>query len=149
VSAFDRPRVVASGRSVSALRADHPAVIGTPLVFYAMGFVAGLLANWVAPQLIAPPQLAMPTGATLLIAGALLAAWGKLTTAHQGASASPALPARSLVTTGPFRFTRNPLYVARSLLYVGTGLRKLSDARSALAIRSRHPDESLTRNARR
>ncbi len=35
---------------------------------------------------------------------------------------NPSLPATTLVTDGPFRFSRNPMYLARTLLYVGLGL---------------------------
>jgi len=101
---------------------EHPAVIGVPLVFYAIAFVAGLLANWIVPQFIASPQFVIPIGGVLLTVGALLAVWGKRTMQHAGTSVSPLLPAKSLVTTGPFRFTRNPLYLARTLLYVALAL---------------------------
>jgi len=93
-----------------------------PPVFYAIAFVAGLVANWVVPQLIAPPQIALPIGGALLMAGALLAVWGKRTMERAGTGVSPLFPARVLVTTGPFRFTRNPLYLARTLLYVALAL---------------------------
>lgn len=34
----------------------------------------------------------------------------------------PSLPATTLVVAGPFRFSRNPMYLARTLLYVGLAL---------------------------
>ena len=34
----------------------------------------------------------------------------------------PYKPATALVTGGPYRFTRNPIYVAMTLLYVGAAL---------------------------
>jgi len=39
-----------------------------------------------------------------------------------GTSVSPLQPAKALVTTGPFRLTRNPLYLARTLLYAGLAM---------------------------
>jgi protein-S-isoprenylcysteine O-methyltransferase Ste14 len=36
-----------------------------------------------------------------------------------GTNISPLKPAISLVTSGPYPFTRNPLYVAIALLYLG------------------------------
>jgi protein-S-isoprenylcysteine O-methyltransferase Ste14 len=34
----------------------------------------------------------------------------------------PVRPATALITEGPFRFTRNPLYLSLALLYLGIGL---------------------------
>ena len=39
-----------------------------------------------------------------------------------GTNISPLRPTTSVVTTGPFRFSRNPLYVALTLLYLGLTL---------------------------
>ncbi len=39
-----------------------------------------------------------------------------------GTSIRPTEPATRLVTNGPFRFSRNPLYLAVTLLYAGTTL---------------------------
>jgi protein-S-isoprenylcysteine O-methyltransferase Ste14 len=39
-----------------------------------------------------------------------------------GTNVLPSQPTLSIVTDGPFRFTRNPLYVAGSLLYLGLTL---------------------------
>src|SRR4051812_7966494 len=55
----------------------------------------------------------------LSIPALALAAWGSRTMHRAGTNISPLKPAVSLVTTGPFRFSRNPLYVAVTLLYVG------------------------------
>jgi len=121
VNVLDR-RPVAIDGTRPALIAEHPAVIGMPPVFYAIAFVTGLVANWIVPQVFASPQVVMPIGGVLLTAGALLAVLGKRTLELAGTSASPLQPVKALVITGPFRFTRNPLYLARTLLYVGLAL---------------------------
>ena len=36
-----------------------------------------------------------------------------------GTAIRPTIPTTALVTTGPFRFTRNPLYVGATIIYVG------------------------------
>ena len=39
-----------------------------------------------------------------------------------GESPNPAEPTRTLVVNGPFQFTRNPLYLAMTLIYFGIAL---------------------------
>lgn len=39
-----------------------------------------------------------------------------------GTNVNPSLPATTLVMTGPYAFSRNPMYVARTCLYLGLGL---------------------------
>jgi protein-S-isoprenylcysteine O-methyltransferase Ste14 len=39
-----------------------------------------------------------------------------------GTNINPALPATTIVTSGPFRYSRNPLYCALTLLYLGLTL---------------------------
>jgi len=49
-----------------------------------------------------------------------------------GTNANPALPATTLIVSGPFGFSRNPMYVARTILYLGLGL--LMNALCVLAV---------------
>jgi len=39
-----------------------------------------------------------------------------------GTSANPSVSATTLVVTGPFRLSRNPMYLARMFLYLGLAL---------------------------
>jgi protein-S-isoprenylcysteine O-methyltransferase Ste14 len=51
-----------------------------------------------------------------------LFAWSLRWFARQKTTIIPDKPANALVLDGPFRFTRNPLYLAMALLSTGTGL---------------------------
>jgi protein-S-isoprenylcysteine O-methyltransferase Ste14 len=115
-------RLCSPARLAGARTADHPDVIATPHNLYAVAFVVGVAVHALAPQPIAPPQIAAPIGGALLVVGALLAVWGKRTMERAGTNVSPFLPAAKLCTTGPFRFSRNPLYLARTMLYVALAL---------------------------
>ncbi len=81
----------------------------------------GLALNCLEPRSIFPidnPAAGFP----FLALGAFLAMWGKRELQRAGTTAHPSLPATALVDSGPFRFSRNPLYLARLLLYVGLAL---------------------------
>ncbi len=39
-----------------------------------------------------------------------------------GTNVNPTLPTTSIVTTGPYRFTRNPLYLGLTMIYLGLTL---------------------------
>jgi protein-S-isoprenylcysteine O-methyltransferase Ste14 len=51
-----------------------------------------------------------------------MAIWGRRTLQAAGTNVNPALPATAIVDSGPFRFSRNPLYLALTLVYVGLTL---------------------------
>ena len=60
---------------------------------------------------------------TLLIAAGVLLARGAFRAMGlAGTSANPYGSATVLVTQGPFRWTRNPLYLAQTLLYIGMAM---------------------------
>ncbi len=61
-------------------------------------------------------------GGILLAAGIFLAMWGRRVMERAGTNVNPTLPSTALVATGPFLFSRNPLYVALTLMYVGLAL---------------------------
>jgi len=100
--------------------ADRPDVVAFPGTLYAIAFAAAYGLNLVWPlPLLAMAPLARGIGATLAIAGAILILWGVAAMRRARTNIYPSLPATALVIAGPFRFTRNPLYVALAILFLG------------------------------
>jgi protein-S-isoprenylcysteine O-methyltransferase Ste14 len=60
-----------------------------------------------------------PIGAVLFVSGALLAGWGWLIFNRQHTTRVPGEASTTLVTWGPYRFTRNPMYVGLFVAYLG------------------------------
>ncbi|MEM8914929.1 MAG: isoprenylcysteine carboxylmethyltransferase family protein [Pseudomonadota bacterium] len=104
---------------------DNPGVILPPPVIYGLGMVAGLAINVVFPAHLGFPGGAgfwQTIGIVLLVASAGLAGWAIFSFHKAGTNVQPHHPATAIVTTGPYRRTRNPMYVALTLLYVGVSL---------------------------
>lgn len=102
---------------------DFPGVIAPPPLLYLSALIAGLGLQLVSPWPLAPEWLMHFMGGLLFLLGAGLARWSFIAMARRSTSASPRQSASALVTDGPFGFSRNPIYVAMTLLYLGvTGL---------------------------
>ncbi len=73
-----------------------------------------------APRSTLTLVLSLVTGLT----GGLLAAWGAATFARSGTTVSPTSPDRTtrVVRSGPFAFTRNPMYVGVLLVVAAWGI---------------------------
>ena len=64
-----------------------------------------------------------PAGAALIIAGVVLSVWAALTFRRQRAEIVPSSETHStLVASGPFRFSRNPMYLGALAVGVGAAL---------------------------
>jgi len=90
-----------------------------PRLFLLYGAVGAAL-HFALP---APVLLRLPwLGAAVAAAGAALALWGERTFARAGATIKPFERSRVLVTSGPYRFTRNPMYLGLVALAAGLAL---------------------------
>jgi protein-S-isoprenylcysteine O-methyltransferase Ste14 len=106
--------------NTTAVVADHPGVIAMPPFLYLGVFLAAVVAQWLVPLPIFPrTAVAVALGLTLAVVAIAAARWGRRTMTAAGTNVRPTRPATTIVTTGPFRYSRNPLYVALTLLYVG------------------------------
>jgi protein-S-isoprenylcysteine O-methyltransferase Ste14 len=67
-------------------------------------------------------QLLIATGAALFVAGAaiMLAAAGLFQ--RLGTNVRPSQPTTLIATTGPYRWTRNPMYLGMALVYAGLAI---------------------------
>jgi protein-S-isoprenylcysteine O-methyltransferase Ste14 len=101
---------------------DRPGVIMLPPALYGIGLLAVLVLRGLWPLPIAESGLPFWLGVTLLAAGGALAAWGQKIMSAAGTNVNPILPTTAIVTSGPFRISRNPLYLALNLLFLGLTL---------------------------
>jgi protein-S-isoprenylcysteine O-methyltransferase Ste14 len=65
------------------------------------------------------PQVSQAVGAVLFAVGAVIAGWGLVIFHKARTTTVPGKVSAKLVTWGPYRFTRNPMYVGLILAYLG------------------------------
>ncbi len=98
-----------------------PAVRFPPPILFVGGFALGALQSRLWP-LVAPwgdGAWTVVAGVLLALAGLMLAVTGVVTFRRAKVSVYPNRPARSLVTHGVYAYTRNPMYVGLTTVYLG------------------------------
>lgn len=98
---------------------DNPGVVAPPPLIYAGALAVGLLVHRFFPVKILPRAGARPLGRLLATISGMLALSAVFEMRRAGTHIDPERPATALVTGGPFRLTRNPLYLSLALLYTG------------------------------
>jgi len=94
--------------------------IPVPWVFV-LGYLIGVFLQRAAPLPVGFPSLPGITfvGALVFTAGAALALWGLVTLHRARTTTVPGQRSSTLVTWGPYRFSRNPMYVGLTIAYLG------------------------------
>lgn len=102
-----------------------PGVHFPPPLLFVSGFGAGLLLHRAWPLPLFPGGRPFPVlilaWAVFLLGGGF-GAWGLATFWRARTAVIPNQPATSLVLSGPYRFSRNPMYVGLSSMYMGLAL---------------------------
>src|SRR4051794_15818028 len=98
---------------------DIAGVIAPPPLIYLAGLIAGFALEAVLPGADLPAWVEWGVGALLVLAGLGLLAWFNTLFSRKGTAVEPWKPTTAIVTTGPYRFTRNPAYLGMALAYVG------------------------------
>ncbi|MFQ5939589.1 MAG: methyltransferase family protein [Alphaproteobacteria bacterium] len=101
---------------------DCPGVIAPPPLIY-LGFLGlGLALGYVWPAAVLPGSGQFAAGFALISLGAVIMALAMRRLRRAGTNVEPHKPTTALVTTGPFRLSRNPIYLALSLIHAGIGI---------------------------
>ena len=95
--------------------ADNPGVIAPPPLIYAGALAIGLLANRRYRLGFLPRGLSRVLGWPLTAGGLAVAYLGSREMKRAGTNIDPREPTTTIVTGGPYRFTRNPLYLSLTL----------------------------------
>jgi len=98
---------------------DDAGVRFPPPVLYAVPLLAGILLDLRWPLHVLPGAASHVVGAIGVTIGLALALSALGLFRRAGTSVIPRRPTTALVTSGPFRLTRNPMYVGLAFVYVG------------------------------
>jgi protein-S-isoprenylcysteine O-methyltransferase Ste14 len=101
---------------------DSPHVLAPPPLIFALSFALGYALQYLFPLPLFQPYPFQIVGTALALLAGILALWGAWTIHHAKTNIDPRKPATSIVTHGPFRFSRNPLYLSMTLLSTGAAL---------------------------
>jgi protein-S-isoprenylcysteine O-methyltransferase Ste14 len=101
---------------------DSPAVVIHPPLLFGVGLAAGLVVHWIRPVSFPHPVIARVAGLVIFVLSLQLARSAEAAMRRAGTNIRPDQPTLAIVTDGPFRFSRNPLYLATVGLYLGIAL---------------------------
>ena len=100
--------------------ADTAQVIIRPPLALGLAVIAGLALNWLVSLPFLPADLpAGWLGAMVFVLALALVAWAIVTIIRAGSNVPTNLPTTTIVGSGPYRFTRNPIYLGMFLGLIG------------------------------
>ena len=99
--------------------ADNPGVIAPPPLIYAVPLAAGWYINRTNPFPMMPAEYAKWIGLAVIGVGVVLMVLAGVQFWRKHTSVIPYSPTTAIVQSGPFRISRNPIYLADTLCYVG------------------------------
>src|SRR5262249_22060625 len=100
--------------------ADTAQVIILPPLAWGLSVVAGLALDWLVPLPFLLAGLAEGwLGAMVFVLALALLAWAIVTITRGGSNVPTNLPTTAIVESGPYRFTRNPIYLGLFLGLIG------------------------------
>ena len=92
--------------------ADTANVIVRPPLAWALAVIAGLALDWLMPLPFLPADVpAGGLGILVFVVALALATWAIVTMTKAGSNVPTNRPTTTIVESGPYRFTRNPIYL--------------------------------------
>ena len=103
--------------------ADTAQVIIHPPVAWGLAVIAGLALNWLVPLPFLPADLPVGwLGAVVFVLALALGVSAVITMIKAGSNVPTNRPTTTIVEHGPYRFTRNPIYLGMFLGQIGLAI---------------------------
>jgi protein-S-isoprenylcysteine O-methyltransferase Ste14 len=103
---------------------DNPGIRVPPPPLYVLALLLGLVLDRKVHVPFLPRRVARVLGWPLVGGGMALAAWFVFTMRGGDTTIRIDKPVSSLVQDGPFRYSRNPGYLALTMIYAGVAVRR-------------------------
>src|SRR5262245_29547856 len=109
-------------RTMASEQRDVPGVLVFPPLLWGGALVLGLVLHWIWPIHPFTSAIARILGALLFLASLAVAIGAERAMQRAGTEIRPDRPSSAIVTDGPFRYSRNPIYIASAGLVAGISL---------------------------
>ena len=101
---------------------DHAGVAFHPPILLVSFLLLGFGLRAIVPLSFAPEQSVAFIGPTIVVASFAMFFWAIATMRRSGASIPTGEPTDVIVRSGPYRYSRNPIYVSMVALLIGVGV---------------------------
>ena len=99
-----------------------PDIITFPSIIFAVFLIIGLITDRALSDILNITGYPMKFGLSFIILGILLLVWSCLTFVTAKTCIDIRKSAKQLVTIGPYKYSRNPMYLAYVLMYLGISI---------------------------
>jgi len=106
----------------SNLNNDNPEVTTLPAVIFATFFIIGFITDRALNHSLAFDGFRHPFGWVIIIIGLVLYGWASKHFFIATTNIRVRKTAVTVVTQGPYKFSRNPMYIAATIIYVGLSI---------------------------
>ncbi len=89
-----------------------------PPILYASSIALGCMLEWLQPAPVFPTTVEVPVGLPLLVGAGILFALSVREFRRADTPVRGVRPTTRIVQTGPYRFTRNPIYLSFTMLHL-------------------------------
>jgi protein-S-isoprenylcysteine O-methyltransferase Ste14 len=103
-------------------RPDIPGVIAKPPTIYSVAVVVALVLHFMMPLPISSAPVRLWIGLSMIGLGGVLVFFALGEFRNCETSEDTNVPTTTIVTRGPYRFSRNPMYMSLTLMLVGVGI---------------------------
>ncbi len=107
---------------MSGRERDNPGVIARPPRIYLAFLLVGMALDYVWPVPVLAGNVRYAVGFALILLGVCVMALALQQFRRAGTSHETGEPATVLVSSGLFRFSRNPIYISLTLIYGGIAI---------------------------
>lgn len=105
-----------------AEKKDIAGAIALPPLIFLPAILVGLGLEWALRADIGLGRIGLVIGLLVIAESGVIALWARRQFIKGGTSLRVDEPSTAILTTGPFRFSRNPLYLSMASLQIGIGI---------------------------